>query len=53
MEQHGEPGMINISATTYSLIKDQFESKYRGKIEVKSKGGVDMYFLGQERMTPA
>jgi class 3 adenylate cyclase len=50
MEKHGEPGMINISSSTYNLIKDQFDSKYRGKIDVKSKGGVDMYFLGEEHM---
>ncbi len=53
MEKHGEPGKINISANTYALIRDQFDSKYRGKIEVKSKGSVDMYFLGEERFVTA
>jgi class 3 adenylate cyclase/ActR/RegA family two-component response regulator len=46
MEQHGEAGKINISASTYSLIKDNYECVHRGKIEVKSKGGIDMYFIG-------
>jgi class 3 adenylate cyclase/ActR/RegA family two-component response regulator len=46
MEQHGEAGKINISASTYSLIKDNYECIHRGKIEVKSKGGIDMYFIG-------
>ena len=46
MEQHGEAGRINISASTYSLIKDKYECIHRGKIEVKSKGGIDMYFIG-------
>jgi class 3 adenylate cyclase/ActR/RegA family two-component response regulator len=45
MEQHGEAGKINISASTYSLIKDKYECIHRGKIEVKSKGGIDMYFI--------
>jgi class 3 adenylate cyclase len=48
MEQYGEPGTINISASTYSLIRDGFDCKSRGKIEVKSKGGLDMYFVGEE-----
>ncbi len=45
METAGEPGLINVSAYTYQLIKDYFECKYRGKIEVKGKGGLDMYFV--------
>jgi class 3 adenylate cyclase len=48
MEQHGEPGKINISASTYALIKDVFECSARGKVEIKSKGGVEMYFVGDE-----
>lgn len=50
MEQHGEPGTINISTSTYSLIQNGFDCKARGKIEVKSKGGLDMYFVGEEIM---
>jgi len=46
MEQHGEVGKINISSSTYSLIRDRYECTSRGKIEVKSKGGIDMYFVG-------
>ena len=49
MEQHGEPGMINISSTTYALVRDSFDCTSRGKIEVKSKGGVEMYFVGEEK----
>lgn len=45
MEQHSEPGKVNISGETYSLIKDSFNCTYRGKIEAKSKGQVDMYFV--------
>jgi class 3 adenylate cyclase len=45
MEQHSEVGKVNISGETYSLIKDTFNCTYRGKIEAKSKGQVDMYFV--------
>lgn len=45
MEQSSEPGKINISETTYSLIKDQFKCTYRGEIDAKHKGKMDMYFM--------
>jgi len=45
MEQHSEPGKVNISGETYSLVKNAFNCTYRGKIEAKSKGEVDMYFV--------
>lgn len=48
MELHGEPGKINISANTYALVKDVFECSSRGKVQIKSKGEVDMYFVGDE-----
>ncbi|HTB31616.1 MAG TPA: adenylate/guanylate cyclase domain-containing protein [Bacteroidia bacterium] len=45
MESSGEVGKVNISGSTYELIKDSFTSTYRGKIEAKNKGEVDMYFV--------
>ncbi len=45
MQQHGEPGKINISGTTFGLIKHRYQCTHRGRIEVKSKGEVDMYFM--------
>ena len=45
MEQNSEPGKINISGTTYQLIKDKFSCTYRGKVEAKNKGFIDMYFV--------
>lgn len=45
MEQHGEAGRINVSGATYQLIKDKFACTYRGKIQAKNKGEVDMYFV--------
>lgn len=45
MEQHGEAGKINISAVTYELVKDKFRCIYKGKVEAKGKGHLDMYFV--------
>lgn len=45
MEASGEASKINISQSTYELVKDQFECSYRGKIEAKHKGMVNMYFV--------
>ncbi len=45
MESSGEPGEINISGYTYMLIRDHFDCEYRGKVETKGKGSIDMYFV--------
>ena len=45
MEASGEPGKINITENTYMLIKDFFICQYRGKMPVKYKGEIDMYFV--------
>ena len=45
MESSGEPGKINISGSTYELVKDQFKCSYRGEIEAKNKGMIHMYFV--------
>ncbi|MBK8397727.1 MAG: response regulator [Leptospiraceae bacterium] len=45
MESSGFPGRVNVSGYTYELVKDQFECEYRGKIEAKNKGEIDMYFV--------
>lgn len=45
MESSGETGEVNISGTTYNLVRDHFECTHRGKIEAKNKGEVDMYFV--------
>ena len=45
MESSGEAGKVNISGETYQLIKDKFNCTYRGKIEAKNKGMIDMYFV--------
>lgn len=45
MEQNSEAGKINISETTYELVKHKFASIYRGEIDAKNKGMMKMYFV--------
>jgi adenylate cyclase len=45
MEQKSDAGRINISGVTYNLIQDEFDCEYRGMIEAKNKGSIDMYFV--------
>lgn len=45
MESGSEAGKINISGETYKYVKDKFFFTPRGKINTKSKGEVDMYFV--------
>jgi ligand-binding sensor domain-containing protein/class 3 adenylate cyclase len=45
MESSGATGEVNISGRTYDLIKDDFVCEYRGKVEAKNKGQIDMYFV--------
>ncbi len=45
MESSGEPGKINISGTTYEFVKEYFICDYRGRMPVKYKGDLDMYFV--------
>lgn len=44
MESNGQPGKVNVSESTYLMIKDEFACEYRGEIEAKNKGKVKMYF---------
>lgn len=43
MEMHGQPGIVNVSGNTYEYIAPYFECTYRGKIQTKHKGMLDMY----------
>jgi class 3 adenylate cyclase len=44
-ESSGVPGEINISKSTYELVKDFFECEYRGAVPAKHKGEIEMYFV--------
>ncbi|NJL14685.1 MAG: hypothetical protein HC913_17895 [Microscillaceae bacterium] len=45
MESSGEVGKVNLSGSTYELVKTQFDCIYRGKIAAKNKGEIEMYFV--------
>jgi len=45
MESSGEAGKINISGTTYEFVKEFFACEFRGKMPVKYKGELEMYFV--------
>jgi class 3 adenylate cyclase len=50
MESNGVPGKVNVSASTYRLVRRNFECLHRGKLEAKGKGEVDMYFIKKEKV---
>jgi len=45
MELHSEAMKINISETSYQIVKNHFEIIERGEIDVKGKGKMKMYFI--------
>ncbi|MDM8544080.1 adenylate/guanylate cyclase domain-containing protein [Desulfococcaceae bacterium HSG9] len=45
MESNSEPMCINISETTYNIVKDKFDFIERKPIDIKGKGRMKMYFL--------
>ncbi|WP_430896630.1 MULTISPECIES: adenylate/guanylate cyclase domain-containing protein [unclassified Paraflavitalea] len=49
MESNGAPGQVNISESTYELVKHEFICTYRGKISAKNIGEIDMYFVSGTR----
>ena len=50
MEANGEAGKINISETTYQLIKSKYKCIPRGIISAKGKGDMNMYFVEQDNL---
>jgi class 3 adenylate cyclase len=49
MESSGEVGQVNISESTYALVKNEpgFTFTARGKVQAKGKGEMEMYFVEQ------
>lgn len=45
MESTGIAGKINVSETTYEQGKLFFDFEHRGKLPMKNRGEIDMYFL--------
>jgi class 3 adenylate cyclase/tetratricopeptide (TPR) repeat protein len=51
MESNGMPGAVNISSAMYELVKDRYACVYRGKIQAKNVGEIDMYLVDHELET--
>ena len=49
MQSHGVPGKIQITRTTFELLKDEFVCEPRGKVMVKGKGEMETWFLGSAK----
>lgn len=45
MEENSAPNKINISESTFKLIKDHYICVPRGKLNAKNKGQVEMFFV--------
>lgn len=45
MESHGVPGQIQVTESTYILLREKFSFEERGSIEVKGLGQVKSYLL--------
>ncbi len=45
MESHGVVGEIQVSQSTYLLLKDQYHLEQRGTIDIKGKGEMMTYWL--------
>jgi len=45
LESKSEAGKVNISASTYEHIKTSFNCVARGKVPVKNRGEIEMYFV--------
>jgi class 3 adenylate cyclase/tetratricopeptide (TPR) repeat protein len=49
MESTGIPGKIQITKDTYKIVKNNFITEKRGKIDIKGKGEMETYFLISEK----
>lgn len=45
VEQAGAPGRINLSGAAYQEVREQVACTLRGKIPVKNKGEIEMFFV--------
>jgi class 3 adenylate cyclase/HAMP domain-containing protein len=48
MESCGEPGRIQVTEATYTILKELYRFTPRGQIEVKGKGLMPTYFLVED-----
>ena len=45
MESQGTSGEIQVTSATYELLRDEFDCRRRGTIEVKGKGQMETWYL--------
>ena len=45
MESHGLGGAVQITQTTYELIKDEFDCEPRGTMTNKGKGEMEVWLV--------
>ena len=45
MESHAEPGTIQVTERAHERLRDRFELRARGVIDVKGKGPMETYLL--------
>ncbi len=50
MEMLGEPGKVTITGNTHQFVQSFFETTYKGKVQSKSKGLLEMYTV--DRIKP-
>src|SRR5207244_9654447 len=53
MESHGVPGAIQVTERTHEALRDGYELRQRGTIEVKGKEPMTTYFLLARRVRAA
>jgi guanylate cyclase len=51
MESQGVPERIQIGASTYGLIEDEFACAFRGEQEIKGKGAMKTWFLESRKIS--
>jgi adenylate cyclase len=52
MESHGLPGEIQVTERTCERLRDRYELRCRGSIDVKGKGAMTTYLLQGRRPRP-
>lgn len=45
MESHGQGGFIQITRSTYELVRDDFVCESQGTVQVKGKGEMEVWFV--------
>ncbi|MBS1504765.1 MAG: adenylate/guanylate cyclase domain-containing protein [Bacteroidetes bacterium] len=45
MESHGLPGEIQVSESTWALLKGKYQFEERGMIDIKGKGMMRVFLL--------